>query len=155
MIPCTSSDEFTLPSTQSKELHIHTVNISKLYIDDMGRFPIKARSGNQYLMVAYQCNSNAILVAPFKKRKDKHCLEAYKSIMAFLLKNGMIFNLQILENDASTNSKHLITEDLGINYQLVPSDIHRRNASEWAIRTFKAYFLSVLESIAPDFPKFL
>ena len=32
----------------------------------------------------------------------------------------MIVNLQILNNEASTKFKHLITEELGINNQLVP-----------------------------------
>ena len=51
-IPYTSPDESPLLSKNSKELHIHTVHISRLYTDDTGRLPIKARSGNQYLMVA-------------------------------------------------------------------------------------------------------
>ena len=67
----------------------------------------------------------------------------------------MIVNLQILDNEASSKFKHLITEDLGIKYQLVPPDIHRRNVAERAILTFKAHFLSILVGIAPDFPKFL
>ena len=65
---------------------MHTVHISKLYTDDTGIFPIKEIIGNQYLMRAYHCDSNAILVAPFKTRKDKHILEAYKSIMTRLRK---------------------------------------------------------------------
>ena len=134
---------------------MHTVHISKIYTADTGRSPIKSRSGNQYLIVAYHCDSNAILVAPFKTRKDTHRLEAYKSIMKRLRKNGMSVNLQILNNEASSKFKHLITEDLGIKYQLVPPDIHRRNASERSIRTFKAHFLSILAGIAPDFQKFL
>ena len=112
---------------------MHTVHISKLYTDDTGRFPIKARSGNQYLMVANHCDSNEILVAPFKTRKDKHRLEAYKSIMTRLRRNGMSVNLKILNNEASSKFKHLITEDLGIKYKLVPPDIHRRNAAEGPI----------------------
>ena len=52
-IPYTSPDKSPLPSTKSKELHMHTVHISKLYTDDTGIFPIKARSRNQYLIVAY------------------------------------------------------------------------------------------------------
>ena len=80
---------------------MHTVNISKLYTDDTGRFPIKVRSGNQYLMEAYHFNSNTILVAPFKTPKYKHRLEAYKLIMTRLRKNGMSVNLQILNNEAS------------------------------------------------------
>ena len=106
-------------------------------------------------MVAYHCDSNVILVAPLKTRKDKHRLEAYKSIMKRLRKNGMSVNLQILDNEASSKCKHLITEDLGIKYQLVLPDTHIRNASERAIHTFKAHFLSILAGIAPDFPKFL
>ena len=106
-------------------------------------------------MVAYHCDSNAILVAPFKTRKDKHRLEAYKSIMTRLRKNGMNVNLKILDNEASSKFKHLITEYLGIKHQMVPPDIHRRNAEEREIHTFKAQFLSILVGIAPDFPKFL
>ena len=106
-------------------------------------------------MVAYHCNSNAILVAPFKTRKDKHILEAYKSIMTCLCRNGMSVNLQILDNEASSKFKHLITEDSGITYQLVPPDIHRHNAAERAIRTFRVRFLSILAGIAPDFLRFL
>ena len=67
----------------------------------------------------------------------------------------MIVNLQILGNEDITKFKHLITEDLGIRYKLVPPDIHICNAAERAIQTFKAHFLSILSGIAPDFPKFL
>ena len=92
--------------------------------------------------------SHGILVAPFKTRKEKHGLEAYKSIMERLCKNGMIVNLQILDNEASTKFKHIITEDLGINYQLAPPDIHRRNTAERAILNFNALFLYILAGIA-------
>ena len=73
--------------------------------------------------------------------------------MTRLRKNGMLFNLQILDNEASSKFKHLITEDLGIKYQLVPPDIHRRNAVERVIWTFKSHFLSILAGIVPDFQK--
>ena len=46
-IPNTSTEEAPLPTTSSRELHTHALHISKLYTDDTGRFPIKARSGNQ------------------------------------------------------------------------------------------------------------
>ena len=109
---------------------MHTVHTSKLYTDYTHRLPIKARSGSQYLMVGYHCNSNTIFVAPFNTRKNKHRLEAYKCIMTRLHKNGMSVNLQILDNEASSKFKNIITEDLGIKYQLVTPDIHRRNAAE-------------------------
>ena len=151
----TSTSYLHLQSIWRRPWNMHTVPISKLYTYDTGRFPIKARSGNQYLMVAYHCDSNEILVSPFKTHKDKHRLESYKSIMTCLPKTVMSVNLQILDKDASSKFKHLIIEDLGIKYQLVPPDINRRNAAEGAIWTFKAHFLSILTVIAPDFPKFL
>ena len=86
---------------------MNTVHISKLYNDNIGIFPIKERSGNQYLMVAYHCDSDTILVAPFKTRKYKHILEAYKSIMTRPRKNGMSVNLKILDNEARSKFKHL------------------------------------------------
>jgi len=70
-----------LPAVRSNELHIKELPLSRLYTDDCGRFPTRSRSGNQYIMVAYHCNSNTILKAAFKTRSDRHHLEAYNSIM--------------------------------------------------------------------------
>ena len=50
------------PEEPSRELHIHVRHISRLYMDDTGRFPVRSRSGNQYIMVAYHCDANVILV---------------------------------------------------------------------------------------------
>ena len=37
----------------------------------------------------------------------------------------------------------------------MPPDLHRRNAAERAIRTFKAHFLAILAGVAIDFPRHL
>eukprot|EP00804_Cyclotella_cryptica_P023279 CCRYP_000441-RA/>CCRYP_000441-RA protein AED:0.42 eAED:0.42 QI:0/-1/0/1/-1/1/1/0/227 len=65
------------PSAPSHELHVYIEPVSKLYTDDMGRFPIRSRSGNQYIMLAYHCDSNAILVEPFQSRHDRHRIAAH------------------------------------------------------------------------------
>ena len=65
----------------SREIHVHVRHVSRLYTDDTGKFPIRSRSGNQYIMVAYHCDVNVILECPFKTRKARHCLEAYAAIM--------------------------------------------------------------------------
>jgi hypothetical protein len=65
----------------SNKLYVRVEHISKLYTDDTGRFPVLARSGNQYVMVAYHYDSNAIFIMPFKTRADKHRMFAYNSIM--------------------------------------------------------------------------
>ena len=46
-------------------------------------------------------------------------------------------------------------KDWGASYQLVPPNVHRRNISERAIRTFKAHFLSILAGVDPYFPRFM
>ena len=69
------------PPIKTKELHIWDEPISKLYTDDYGRFTIRSRSGNKYIMIAYYCDSNTILQAPFSNRKTKHRIWAYNSIM--------------------------------------------------------------------------
>ena len=38
--------------TKSKELYITTEPISKLYTDDMGRLPVRSRSGNNFIMLS-------------------------------------------------------------------------------------------------------
>ena len=77
-------------------------NTSKLYTDDTGRFPVHARSGNQYIMIAYNCYSNVIIASTFKSRADKHRLLAYGTIMQRLKDHNMLVDLQILGNEEST-----------------------------------------------------
>ena len=147
-------DEVAQVFDGKNELHVRVVHQSKLYTDDTGRFPTRARSGNQYVMVAYH-SSNAILVAPFKSRKDKHRLPAYNSIMQRLKDKGLTTDLQILDNEASKDYKALIRDKWGADFQLVPPHIHRQNAAERVIRTFKAHFLAILAGVASDFPRHL
>ena len=62
------------------KLHVNVLQQIKFYTDDTRRFPTDARSGNQYVKVAYH-SSNFILFEPFASRKDKHRLTAYNVIM--------------------------------------------------------------------------
>ena len=73
-----------MPEEPPRELHVHVRHVSRLYTDDTGRFPIRSRSGNQYIMVSYHCDANLILEQPFKTRKDIHRLKAYAAIMESL-----------------------------------------------------------------------
>ena len=144
-----------LPAEPSNEVHIHVRHVSRLYTDDTGRFPVRSRSGNQYVMVAYHCDANVILACPFKTRKDAHRLEAYNTIMTRLRRRGLSTDLQILDNEASEEYKRQIVDDWGGAFQLVPPNMHRRNAAERAIRTFKAHFISILAGTDPNFPRYL
>ena len=58
--------------TRSDKLFVVVKPLSKLYTDDMGRFPIRSRSGHRYIMLAFHYNSNAILIEPFQSRQLYH-----------------------------------------------------------------------------------
>ena len=143
------------PQGPSNELFIRVLPISKLYTDDTGRFPVKARSGNQYVMIAHHADGNLILQQAFKTRSDKHRIEAYSAIMTRLSARGLVVDLQILDNEASAAYKHSITVTWQCKFQLVPPDMHRRNQAERAIRTFKDHFLAILAGVDASFPLYL
>ena len=56
--------------------------ISKLYTDNMGRFPVRSRSGNYFIMLAYHVDSNVILADPFQSCHDLHRLAVANRIMS-------------------------------------------------------------------------
>ena len=55
-----------LPAKRSKELFVIIEPISKLYTGNMGCFPVRSRSVNHYIMLAYHADSNVILVNAFE-----------------------------------------------------------------------------------------
>ena len=69
------------PPHKTKELHICDKAICKVYTDDCGRCPIRSRSGNEHIMIAYNCDYNTIIQAPFVNRKDEHRIRSYTSII--------------------------------------------------------------------------
>ena len=60
---------------------------------------------------------------------------------------GLATDLQILDNEASQDYKATITDKWGVDFQLVPPDIHRRNSAERSIRTFRAHLLAILSGV--------
>jgi hypothetical protein len=143
------------PELLSNKVHIRVVPISKLYTDDTGRFPVKARSGNQYVMIAYHTNGNLIVQQAFKTRSDKHCIAAYNFIMMRLVARSLSVDLQILNNEANAAYKQAITFTWQSKFQLVPPEMHRCNRAERAIRTFKDHFLSIRAGVDQSFPPYL
>jgi hypothetical protein len=79
-------------------------------------------------------------------------LDAYNRVTQTLTTRGLRPKLQRLDNEASTAMKSYMTKQ-GVNFQLTPAVMHRRNAAKRAIRTFKNYFLSILCSTDPEFTR--
>ena len=123
----------------------------KLYTDLTGRFPVQSSRGHKYILVAYNFDSNSIHVKPLKSRHDHDTIKAYEEIYTMLTSRGLKPQLHWLDNEASTALKNYITKQQ-TQYQLTPPHIHRRNAAERAIRTFKNHFISGLCSVDRNFP---
>jgi hypothetical protein len=62
-------------------------------------------------------------------------------------------DLQVLDNEYSKEYKVTMKDKWGVTYELVPPDIHRRNATERAVHTFKAHFLSMVTRVSDDFQR--
>eukprot|EP00804_Cyclotella_cryptica_P026720 CCRYP_007945-RA/>CCRYP_007945-RA protein AED:0.35 eAED:0.35 QI:0/0/0/1/1/1/2/0/516 len=63
-------------------IDIFTIPLNKIFTDDTGRFHPRARSGNQYIMIAFHADTNAILVCPFPNKHDVHHFAACQDIHA-------------------------------------------------------------------------
>ena len=78
----------TESSTDSVRQNLVTVQCvqmtGKLFTDQTGRFPTKSSRGNQYIMVAYNQDSNAILAEPIKNRSAQVLLLAMTTIHTYL-----------------------------------------------------------------------
>jgi hypothetical protein len=123
----------------------------KIYSDLPGRFIAPSSRGNNYLLIVYDYDSNAILAEPMKNRQGKTITQAYEKIHKLLVSRGLRPILQRLDNEASVHLRTFLTAE-HIDWQLVPPHVHRRNAAERAIRTYKNHFVTILCGADPDFP---
>ena len=121
------------------------------YADLTGRFPFVSSRGNQYLLIVYDYDSNAILAEPIKSRRAKDITTAFQKIHKKLSKRGAAPKFYILDNEISGEFKSALDKN-ELKYQLAPPHQHRRNAAERAIQTFKNHFLAGLSSTDPNYP---
>jgi hypothetical protein len=136
-----------------QEVFLCVYPISKLYTDDTRRFPVRACLGNQYVnvMIAYHMEGNLILHQGFQTKADKHRIPAFNTIMERLAAHGLSLDLNIRDNEASTDFKRVTTESWKTKFQLVPLDMHWRNRVKRMIRHFKNHFLSILAGVDAAF----
>ena len=87
-----------------------------------------------------------------KSRHENEMIRAYDMLVSRLLRCGVQPKKHVLDNEISSNMKDHIKDKYGFIVELVPPGCHRRNATEVAIRNFKAHFLSVLACASDSFP---
>ena len=123
----------------------------KVFTDQTGRFLQPSSHGNSDMLVFYEYDSNYIHVEPMKNKTGSEILAAYTRAHTLFTSRGLKPQLQRLDNEASTALKSYM-ESQDVDFQLVPPHVHRRNAAERAIRTFKNHFVAGLCSIDRNFP---
>ena len=123
----------------------------QIFSDLPGKFVVPSSRGCNYVLVVYDHDSNAILAEPLKNRTAKSIVTAYQTIHQLLVSRGLRPQLQRLDNEASASLREFLTTEK-VDFQLAPPHLHRRNAAERAIRTFKNHFVAILCGADPNFP---
>ena len=123
----------------------------KIFTDQTGPFIHPSISGNKYVFILYDYDSNYISATAIPSRSKEHLVKAYRSAVSLLQCRGLRPRLQCLDNEISTLMRSEITSH-DITYQLIPAGNHGRNAAERAIQTFKNHFIAGLCSVHPSFP---
>ena len=77
----------------------------------MGRFPVRSRSGNRYIILSYHVDTNSILASAFQSSNDRHHIYSYKSIMLRLKSKGHSVDFQVLDNEARAEYIHTIVDE--------------------------------------------
>jgi hypothetical protein len=124
---------------------------NQIYAYLTGRFPITSLSGNKYILILCDYDSNIVLSAPMKNRGDKAMVRAFYLFIQSFIICGLKPSLQCLDNEASLALRNYLTKQ-GIDYQLALSHTHRRKNAERTIQTFKNHFIAGQCSVDPNFP---
>ena len=113
-------DEPTPGNDSVNELYVKVAPKHILYTDGTGRLPIRDRSSNQYLVVAYH-SSNIILVEPFSSRKDKRQLAVYNAIMQRLKKKIYLLTYTFWAMNVARSTKQPLktSGEFSSNYYLL------------------------------------
>lgn len=123
----------------------------KAFLDFAGQFPFCSSRGNNYILIAYHYEANAILGLPIKNQQAGAITATWNKIHTKMEQSGAKPKSWILDNEASNELKVAMTKKL-YKYQLVPPYTHRSNASERAIQTFKNHFKAGIASLDEEFP---
>ena len=123
----------------------------KVGSDQTGCFIIPSTTGNNYIFVLYDYDSNSIHAEPIPNRKQESIKNAYEKVLRLLQRRGLRPKLHRLDNEASQLLKDFMTDE-DVDHQLTPAGLHRRNWAERAIQIFKNHFIAGLCSTHPDCP---
>jgi hypothetical protein len=90
-----------------------------VYTDPTGKFLVPSVSGNQYVLVVYEYDSNYIHAEPMIDQTGPSIISAYQRGVAFLQSRSFKALLQCLDNEA-TGALQEFLDASDIDFQLAP-----------------------------------
>jgi hypothetical protein len=82
-------------------IYAATIDAGQIYTDQTGIFPVILSKGNNYIMISYYYDSNAILAQPIKDHTAPELLKAFQIMEQELVARGLKPKLMKLDNEAS------------------------------------------------------
>ena len=105
------------------------------YMDLCGKFPYRSRSGNEYMLVSYNYQANAILVEPIKNKQAKTMTDAWRKMMKQFEHVGVKPTCCVIDNEKSEELIDAFSK-YKIGYKLVAPHTHRANKAERTIQVW-------------------
>ena len=108
--------ECFFPIQPSNTTHTHHCFLTTMepklivYMDQTGHIPQPSSQRNNYLMVAYDYDSNNILMRPIKNRSSAQIMEAIADIHHTLAKGGCKAQFHQLDNECSQELKQWLVQ---------------------------------------------
>ena len=115
-----------------------------------GRSPQRSSRGNEYILVGYHYDGNAILAQPTKDRSATSLTTAWERMHKHYEHTTNNLQIYVLDNERSTELTNAF-KNKGVTYQLDSSYNRRTNMAERAIKTYKNHFKAGLASCDPSF----
>ena len=106
-----------------------------------GKSPVTSNRGNKYIFVLYGYDRNCILILPMKSVEDSEFIRVYTDFHEHILARGLKPSYMKLDNEAYPHFQRELKAN-NIDFQISPPGMHRRNAAERAISTFKGDFIA-------------
>jgi hypothetical protein len=103
-----------------------------VYSDQTGRLLHPSSTGNNYILIAYNYDSNSILLRPYKNKTAPVLTTSIADIHQTLMKGGCKLLYHRLDNECPADLKEYFKQN-NIQYQLAPPHDHRTIAAERAI----------------------
>jgi len=115
------SQPINVPVTKTNDVICSLLSSQdKAFMDLTGRFPIRSSRGNEYILIAYHYDSNAILGEPIKNRQAATITSAWLKIHNKLTNSGQKPNLWILDNETSAELRSTMSKNAH------PSNLYHR-----------------------------